>query len=231
MRVLLMNHASLAQSEGGHLIRNWALALAAAGHDPRILIVDRDQPSADDLDGVLAERVICRSGDDTADLPFDPPRFAPSGETGIQQGFRDLSDEQLMLYRDRLRRRLDLLIDRFDPHVLHVQHIWVLGQLSLESGVPYVLNAWPEELAEYDRDPRYRALADQAAENASRILAPNEALARQVAERFESVADRLLVMPPELVRNVIEPADRTIISELLIDIYQAVLDDRFGGRN
>ena len=228
MRVLLMNHASLAQSEGGRLVRKWALSLAAAGHDPRILLVDDGPSIGDGTEGVLVERVICRPGDSAADLSFELPRFVAPHVAHAQHTFSTLSDQQLTQYRDRLRRRLDSLIDRFDPHVLHAQHIWVLGQLSLESGVPYVLNAWPEELAEYDRDPRYRALADQAAENAGRILVPDEALARQVVERFDSSADRLLVMPNELVSDAAEPAEQAKTSESLLAVYQAVLDERFG---
>jgi hypothetical protein len=228
MRVLLMNHASLAQSEGGRLVRKWALALAAAGHDPRILLVDDGPAIEDATEGVLVERVICRADDGTADLPFDLPRFVAPVDVQVQHTFGTLSDQQLTQYRDRLRRRLDSLIDRFDPHVLHAQHIWVLGQLSLESGVPYVLNAWPEELAEYQRDPRYRALADQAAENAGRILVPDEALSRQVVERFESAADRVMVMPSELVRDSAEPAEQAQASETLLAVYQSVLDERFG---
>ena len=228
MRVLLMNHASLAQSEGGRLVRKWALALAAAGHDPRILLVDDGPSIGDSTEGVLVERVICRPGDATADLPFDLPRFVARHDANVQHTFSTLSDQQLTRYRDRLRKRLDSLIDRFDPHVLHVQHIWVLGQLSLESGVPYVLNAWPDELLEYDRDPRYQALADQAAENAGRILVPDEALSRQVVERFESATDRLLVMPRELVLDSVEP-NKT--SDSLLAVYQAVLDERFGRRS
>jgi len=206
-------------------VRKWALALAGAGHEPRILVVD-DGPAIDDAtQGVLVERVICRLGDAAADLAFELPRFSAHQGTTVQPTFSTISDQQLIQYRDRLRRRLDSLIDRFDPQVLHAQHIWVLGQLSLESGVPYVLNAWPDELAEYDRDPRYRALADQAAENAGRILVPDEALARQVGERFESAADRLLIMPQELMRDTAEPSK---ISELLVAVYQTVLDERFG---
>jgi hypothetical protein len=228
MRVLLMNHASLAQSEGGRLVRKWALALAAAGHDPRILLVD-DGPAIDDgTEDVLVERVICRPNDAAADLPFELPRFVAPGDAQVQHTFSTLSDQQLTQYRDHLRRRLDLLIDRFDPHVLHAQHIWMLGQLSLESGVPYVLNAWPDELLEYDCDPRYQPLADQAAENAGRILVPDEALGRQVVERFESAADRLLVMSPELVRDSSGPAEQAKTSESLHAVYQAVLDERFG---
>jgi len=68
-------------------------------------------------------------------------------------------------------------------------------------------------------------LADQAAENAGRILVPDEALARQVGERFESAADRLLIMPQELMRDTAEPSK---ISELLVAVYQTVLDERFG---
>ena len=89
--------------------------------------------------------MTCRRDDPLAELPFDPPGFGtPAGG----QGFADLSDEQLHRLRDTLRQALDQEIADFDPQIVHGQHVWMLGHLALESGVPYVLTARPEELAE-----------------------------------------------------------------------------------
>jgi hypothetical protein len=153
MRILLMHHFPLGQSQAGPLVRKWSLSLESAGHETRLLIVDRQ--SRDD-EPLTIDRVVCRADDATADLAFEIPQFSAS------QGlvFRALSDSQLAAYRDQLRRHLDAQIDRFDPHVIHAQHIWVQGQLALETGVPYVLNAWGPELIEYESDARYRNLAD-----------------------------------------------------------------------
>ena len=95
-----------------------------------------------------------------------------------------------------------------------------------ETGVPYVLNAWPEELADYARDRRYQSLADQAAENAGRILVADEAMSQRVGRSFESAAERTMVMPADL--NAETPANDNAGVDALAAIYQSVLDERFG---
>lgn len=227
MRILLMHHLPLAQSEAGRLVRQWARALEEAGHEARLLIVDEQ---GQDRETLSIERVVCRAGDAAADLPFAAPGFSTPAGSPSPVTFDALTDRQLADYRELMRRRLDELVDRFDPHVIHVQHIWVQGQLSLETGVPYVLNAWEHELVEYERDARYRGLAEQAAENASWILVPDESVLRQIVDTFETAGERASVMPTELVAcdSVDSRAARAEAAVRLVAIYQAVLDARFG---
>jgi hypothetical protein len=227
MRILFMHHFPLGLGEAGQLVQQWARALTAAGHEARLLIVD-DQPMG--RESIEVDRVVCRASDPQADLPFELPRFGtPQGERQ-QSAFTTLSDRQLAQYRDQLRRRLDVQIDRFDPHVIHAQHIWVGGQLALETGVPYLINAWGPELIDYERDERYRGLADQAAENAGRILVPHESLLRRVVETFPLAADRVLAMSGELNLGDAPAtgAERAVASDQLIALYQTVLGERFG---
>ncbi len=129
-----------------------------------------------------------------------------------------------------MRRHLDRHVDRFDPHVIHGQHIWVQGQLAVETGVPYVLNAWGPELVDYQLDARYRALADQAAANAGRIMTPDDATLRRVEQLFELEPDRTLVMTGELnaPHSINSPRSQTAAADALICMYQALVDERFG---
>jgi hypothetical protein len=229
MRILLMHQSPLAQSEAGRLVEQWSLGLAAAGHEARLLVVD-DRAGDDGSRGV--ERIVCRDGDANADLPFDVPRFG-AADAHRRLTFRAMSDQQLAQYRERLRRRLDLLVDRFDPHVIHAQHIWVQAQLGLETGVPYVLNAWDDELIDYRADARFQGLANQAAENASRILVPDEAMSRRVARLFETAGERMHVMSADLMlRDSADPASaRVEAAGRLVTIYQKILDERFGNHS
>ena len=50
--------------------------------------------------------------------------------------FADLSDDQIVEYRNALRRKLDRCVERFDPHLIHCQHAWLFAHLALESGAP-----------------------------------------------------------------------------------------------
>lgn len=225
MRILFLHHFPLQHSPVGRLVEHWVHALAVAGHEPRLLVMDENRGGGADA----VARVVCRQGDPTADLPFEIPYFSSEALAG-KTSFAALADRQLADYRDELRRHLDREIDRFDPQVIHAQHIWVQGQLALESGVPYLLNAWGPELIERAADPRYRALADQAAENAGRILVPDEALLREVTETFEAVDERTLIMPTELHLRGSSPsaAAQATASDGLLRLYQDVLRERFG---
>ena len=158
-------------------------------------------------------RIICRALDPMADLPFDVPCFA--SEPLGSQTFEGLSNQQLADYREKFRRLLDREVEDFDPHLIHAQHIWVQGQLALETGVSYLLTAWGAELESYDADPRYRALADQAAENAGKILVHDEAIRQRVLDLFEDVADRTIVLPG-------------VSPEALGRIYASTFEARFG---
>jgi hypothetical protein len=210
MRVLVTHHLPFNGTASGRLSYELAAALQAAGHEVRCLIVDMVREGTEPFP---VRRVCCRAGDPTADLNFDAPSFA--SETRGRQTFESLTDPQLAAYREAFRRLLDREVDRFDPHMIHAQHIWVQGQLALETGVSYLLSAWGAELKSYAADPRYRPLADQAAENAGKILVSTESQRDRVLELFESAADRTLVVP-------------NLSAETLGNIYLSTFEERFG---
>ena len=105
----------------------------------------------------------------------------------------------MALYRERTRRRLDELIESFNPHVIHAQHIWVQGQLALETGVPYVLNAWGPELIDYASDERYRSSPIKPPRTLDEFWSPTAALLQQVVTLFDASADRTQIMPHGLI--------------------------------
>jgi hypothetical protein len=218
MRVLITHHFPLRRSPSGHFAHALATALMAAGHEVHALIVDRDRQGDETFP---VRRVVCRDDGREADMPLDIPSFAAEPSSG--QTFEALSDRQLADYREVLRRHLDIEVDRFNPQVIHAQHVWILGQLALETGVPYVVSAWGPELASCAGDPRYRALAEQAADNAGRILAPSESLARRLADIFDRARQRTLIVP---AADESCPWDLTAMR--ISAIYETVLSERFG---
>jgi hypothetical protein len=223
MRILFLHHAPLEDSAVGRLTARWQTSLAKAGHQARVLVVDTQNRNPGDRN---IERVICRANDAAADLPFDVPRF--SGDPHARLTFGQLSDQQLQQYRDVLRRRLDGQVDRFNPHVLHVQYVSLLGQLAVETGVPYVTSVWGPELQPAELDSRLAALAEQAAANAGRILAPGEATLRLLVERFEFETERSMIAPAELGVEAVESATTDRAAAVLMPLYESLLAERFG---
>ena len=195
MRILFLHHFPLEEPPIGPWVERSAQVLLAAGHDVRALVVDQRRSAGD---RIRVRRVVCSGVETAADLPFELPRFG--GSTPVAGGltFVGLSTDQIVAYRDALRRHLDAEVDAFDPHVIHAQHIWIGGQLALETGVPYVLNAWGPELDDCAADPRYRRWVDQAAENAGQILVHEGALLEQVVATFELEPGAASVMVSDL---------------------------------
>lgn len=218
MRILLASQAPFEAADGGWRLVDLARGLSSAGHEVQCVVVDREFRSGD---AVPVRRVVCRSGDATADLPFDVPGFGPPRPGG--QTFADLTDRQLADYRDVLRMALDFEIAAFDPHVVHAHHIWILGHLALEAGAPYVLSTSGTELPIYRIDTRFRRYAEEAAENAGRILATSDAVRQDVLATFGDLDGRVVAMPPELASGSPSQA-----AAWLGPIYRDVLADRFG---
>lgn len=186
MRVLVTNHFPFHGSGTGTYTLDLADGLIAAGHDVRALIVDRQREGDEPFD---VERIACRAGDASADLPFDFPCF--TSHPVSHQTFAGLSDAQIHAYLDVQRARLDQVVAEFDPHIIHGQHIWLQGHLALETGVPYVLSAQGTDLMGYRQDARYRAYAEQAAENAGRILAASQYIRDDVLTTFGVSPERV----------------------------------------
>lgn len=224
MRILLTHHAPLRRQPPGWFAWHAAQALAAAGHDVRLLVVDWQQHYGEPLE---VERVIC--GDDpNAELTFSLPRFTTEEPASSRPTFAELTDGQLMRYRDCQRSRLDDLILRFDPHMIHCQHVWLLGQLALESGVPYVLSAWESEFI--DLDARFHPLAEQAAENAGRIYLADDATQRRMTSAFELPEERIVSLAgtQQLASAEVDPKVAQQVAAELAASYQQVLTERFG---
>jgi hypothetical protein len=223
VRILITSHAPIDDAGSGTRLSAVALALDAAGHTVRALAVDGGTARKD---LVPTRRIVCRRDDPAADLPFERPRFPDQPGGGLR--FAELSDGQMAAYREALRQALDAEIARFDPQIIHCDHVWLLGHLALESGVPYVLAAHESELAEARQDHRYLRLAEEAAENAGRIIVPHDRLAQQVRSTFGDLDGRITVVPAVADVNSLRAIHEYVAA--LTNIYCQVLDERLGQR-
>ncbi len=183
MRILITHPFPVDDGPTGQSVRNLAAALLGAGHDVHLLVVACPDSAADTA--LVVRTVTCGPGDPAADLDFGTPGFETPGfepDAPGRQTFAALSEDQLARYREAVRQKLDREVEAFDPHVIQVEYVWLLGQLVLETGVPYVARVWGPELTSCLDLPRMRGLAQQAAENAGRIIVADRA-GRRGAQR------------------------------------------------
>ena len=190
MRILLTSHFPLARLGSGLFVRDLGRGLIEAGNEVQCLCTGTEPTSAERFP---VETLICSSDTEAADLSFDLPDFLHR-RTG-EVTFGEMTDDQISNYREVFRRRLDSLVDRYNPDIIHGQHIGLQGELILETGVPYVLTAHWSELVTFDQDSRIRALALQAAENAGRILVGSEWLRDRWRQTLDEPADQFQVIP------------------------------------
>ena len=97
-------------------------------------------------------------------------------------------------FRRAARRRLDAEVAAFDPQILHVQGLGVLGNLALETGVPYLVSTWGNELLACQNDSRLHTYSQQAAENAGRILIAAHEMEPALSALFGDCRDRLVCL-------------------------------------
>jgi len=140
--------------------------------------------------------VVCNPNHPDADLPFPLPSFTSIPESHFS--FSDMTDEQIADYRGVLRQAFNEEVDEFDPHVIHVQHAWLMANLALETGVPYVLSVHEANLSAYGNDERFREWTEQALENAGRIVVGSQYLAERVHRGFGIDPDRVTLVRPGL---------------------------------
>lgn len=207
MRVLLAQHVPF---DADPRAQQLGQQLLASGHDVHGLSVD---PAPSNIEPFSIRHVLCSSNAPDADLPFELPQITPEGSS--KRSFASLSDRELTDYRQILRDHLDAEVHTFDPHIIHVQSAWLLGQLALETGVPYVLSVWGPELDDDVLDHRYRPFVEQAIENAGRIIVADQTQHDRVIATIEGVRDRIVIAKPDDVAAHLE-------------IYYTVLNQRFG---
>jgi hypothetical protein len=207
MRVLLTSHQPFHQGIGGTNVYRLYDRLLAAGHEVRVFLAGAIRESKRET-----RTIVCAPNNPAAEFAHELPTLYT--EPFERHSFPSMNDQDLGEYREALRAGFDEEIAFFDPHIVHVQHLWIDGHLALESGAPYVVSAYTHELAALDADERFTRYVRETAENAGRILVNDSWLARELERRFE--------LSPDLF------GAQNLNVDDLIQVYRGVSEARFG---
>ena len=132
----------------------------------------------------------------------DPhPRNFPRAWT-----FRNLSEELLAFYYKEARRELEQAVAWFRPDLVECQHVWSMGHLVGELGLPYVVVAHHSDQMGYRYDLRMRLHANQAARGARWIFAISEFVRREVLTLYPGVdSDKVVVLENGYDHRIFHP--------------------------
>lgn len=125
-------------------------------------------------------------------------------------------------HRVVMRGRLDKEITEFDPQVIHAHGLGVLGHLALESGAPYVVSVFADELLVVQSDSSWRRHAQEAIENAGCVIVDADETRRGIEAIFGEV--QAVAVLAELASSAAMPAS----FGWLWETYREVLARRHG---
>ncbi len=124
-------------------------------------------------------------------IPDPNPRSAPGVKT-----FRDLSQPELEFYLEEAETELRRVIREFSPGIVDSMHIWALGWVLRNLGVPYFLTAHHSDQMGFRYDERMRPYAEEAARGAEGILAISDFVREEVLELYTGMDQRKVHVLP-----------------------------------
>ena len=107
---------------------------------------------------------------------------------------RTEAGDQSERFRTTTRQRLDEEMGSFDPQVVHVHGVSLLGHLVLETGAPYLISVFSEELLIEPGGSLANSPIQQAFENAARVLVDSPAARQSVQGQFGEL-DTIILAP------------------------------------
>lgn len=199
MRILLTNTGPWGTGSG--MVAEAILAeLRQKGHQAILFFPDSQLQTPDKDDYYSRPELfriwrfpIERENNRLATFPLMIPDPNPRS-LGAPVTFRDLSEELLHFYFHEARRELSHLIDSFRPDIVESQHIWALGYVLKELGVPYVLTAHHSDQMGYRYDQRMQPYANQAAVDAQRIFTISSFVQHEVCELYPDIQPERVVL-------------------------------------
>lgn len=134
-------------------------------------------------------------GGEGADLPF--PIVGMSDRMPYRSTrFADLTGEQIEAYLEVWKARIARCIRRFQPHVIHAHHFWLLAATSAACAgdLPVIVSVHGTDLQQARKCPHLRDLVTPWASRIDRIVALTNDSAREVCELFAVDPARISVL-------------------------------------
>jgi glycosyltransferase involved in cell wall biosynthesis/SAM-dependent methyltransferase len=197
LRVLMPLCQKVGATGSGVVVREVVDQLARRGVSSLVLCgAEAGEPSGSlfESPAIDVESVVFGSGQGP-DLPF--PIVGMSDRMPYPSTrFLDLTVEQLEAYLEVWRARVTQCIRRFQPHVIHVHHFWLLAATSAAcaGNLPLIVSVHGTDLQQAHNCPHLRELVTPWGSRIDRIVALTEDSASEVREVFAVHPARISVL-------------------------------------
>lgn len=176
MRVLLINHFPLEGSGSGIYTKNIAKRLVDRGHEVKAIVVDKYKNRSKDF----PVKTI---------VNYDFPCFTTHPHSNNQ--FYHLTNDEMDEYLESFIKTIDNEVEKFEPDIIHCQHIWVAPFAASKTIVPYIITAHGTDIKGFKKDKRYHHIAIKAAQNSERIITISNYINNSVKKHFPVDDDKL----------------------------------------
>ena len=188
MKVLLINHFPLRDSESGIYTLNIAKELVKKGH--KVHVIDFDNIFVEEEYNFQHSRILCNKFENpSAHLDFNFPCFTSHSRS--LQTFYDLDDFQISEYISELNNEVKMVCRKFKPDVIHTQHIWIASYIANKSKIPYISTCHGTGLVGFKKDSRYHKYALIGANNANSIVAISQQIYADILDSYKALESKI----------------------------------------
>lgn len=191
MKILLINHFPLTGSGSGVYTKNIADSLVKEGHEVCIIFPENQKV---ELSDAIKYHPVYFKGDIEIEnqLDFNFPCFTTHPRS--VKTFYDLTTQELKLYKKVFRVAIEEEIENFRPDIIHAGHIWILSEIASSYNIPVVVTAHGTDLIGYEKSPRFRKDACEAAKKCKGIITISKENKTLVEETFPFVKNKTFII-------------------------------------
>ena len=130
----------------------------------------------------------------------DPLNFPLPGMSDVMPYksslFKDLSGERLDAYKSEFSRALDTAVSRFQPDIIHTNHLFVLSALArkLFPDLPMVTTCHGTDLRQFKNCPHLRPFVKRHCRNLDRIIALTGDQKADISQLYDIPEEKIAVV-------------------------------------
>ncbi len=132
---------------------------------------------------------------ETDQLPFRIPGMSDVMPYSHSR-FRDMTENELLRYREAFSDAILKSIDRFRPDILHCHHLWIVTSLAAQlcKSIPVVATCHGTDLRQITNLPQQAEQVSQGCRSLKKIMALTRAQSLEISSAIGTDSDRISVV-------------------------------------
>ncbi|MDD4288791.1 MAG: glycosyltransferase family 4 protein [Candidatus Caldatribacteriota bacterium] len=180
MNILIINHFPLEGSGSGIYTKNLAKELTKIGHNVEVIFPENQTVPKEDFR--IRPIMFSNNSDKNYEVDFNFPCFTSHPRSN--NTFYELNKKQMKDYINIMVRVTGEEAEKFQPDIIHAQHLWIAPYAAYKTGIPYVATAHGTDLKGFIEDKRYHPYALKGAQNAHKVITISKQVDREAGELY-----------------------------------------------